>query len=140
MHAACFRLARFKEPQRLGYRYLIDKDLLFGQWRLRNAVASLDDSRFRRHRRRANAGSFYKKLADRDSVRRVIRTLVDNFEYVIRAKNRCGDLHSSGAPTIGHWHLAASERNLISGNRNRLQDGAADHPLCLLVEIREIIS
>ena len=48
-------------------------------------------------------------------------------------------LHAAGAPAIGHRHFARGERDLIAGNRDRLQDRAADHALGLLVEIGEIV-
>ncbi len=37
-------------------------------------------------------------------------------------------------------HLAAAERHLVAGDRHRLQDGPADHPLRLLVEVREVVA
>ena len=54
--------------------------------------------------------------------------------------NGGGDLHAAGAPAIGHRHLAGGERHLVAGNGDRLQDGAADHPLGLLVEIGEVVA
>src|SRR5437899_6551098 len=44
-----------------------------------------------------------------------------------------------GAPAIGQRHLAAAERHLVARDRHRLQDGAADHALGLLVEIGVVV-
>src|SRR5262249_46645806 len=45
----------------------------------------------------------------------------------------------AGAPAVGHGHLAAGKRDLVAGDRDRLEDRAADHPLGLLVEIGEVV-
>src|SRR5262249_39374475 len=49
------------------------------------------------------------------------------------------DLNPAGAPAVRHRHLAAGKRDLVAGDRDRLEDGAADHPLGLLVEIGEVV-
>ena len=86
-----------------------------------------------------NAGGLGEELADRDRIGGVVGALVDHLQHVVRPEDRRRHLHAAGAPAIGHRHFAAGERHLIAGDRDRLQDGAADHPLGLLVEIGEVV-
>jgi hypothetical protein len=69
------------------------------------------------------------EFADRHRIGGVVGALVDHLEHVVRPEDGGGDLHPSGAPTLRHRHFAARERHLVSGNGDRLEDGAADHPL-----------
>src|SRR5262249_48801146 len=69
----------------------------------------------------------------------VVRALVYHLEHVVAAEDRRRDLHAARAPAIRHRHLPARERNLIARNRDRLEHGAADHALRLLVEIGEVV-
>src|SRR5215471_13688271 len=139
VHAARFGLARLEKTQGLRDRHLEHEDLAFMKGRLGNAVAGLDHGRFDRCRRCAHACGLHEKLSDRHRVDGVVGTLVDHLEDVVWAKDRGCDLHAPGAPTVWHRHLAARERHLIARDRDRLENGAADHPLGLLVEIREIV-
>ncbi len=59
---------------------------------------------------------------------------------IVGADDRGGHLDAAGAPAIGQRHLAPSERHLIARHRHRLEDGAADHALGLLVEIGEVVA
>ncbi len=140
MHGAGLGLARLEEAQRLGDRHLEHQDLVVAERRLRNPVAGLDDRRLGGAGRRGDAGGLLEEFADRDRIGGVVRALVDHFQHVVGAEDRGGDLHAAGAPAIGHRHLARGEGGLVAGNRDRLQDRAADHPLGLLVEIGEIIA
>src|SRR4029453_3591882 len=64
---------------------------------------------------------------------------VDDLEDVGRADHAGGDLHAAGPPSVRQRHLPAAERNLVAGDSHRLEDGAADHALALLVEEREVV-
>ena len=139
MHAPRLGLARLEEAQRLGDRHLVDEDLAGVQRRLGNPVPGLDDGRVRRRGRGCDAGGLGEEVADRDRVGGVVGALVDHLEHVVGPEDRRRHLHAAGAPAIGHRHFAAGERHLIAGDRDRLEDGAADHPLGLLVEIGEIV-
>src|SRR5262249_34157527 len=70
----------------------------------------------------------------------VVGALVDHLEHVVGAQDRRRDLNPAGAPAERHRHLAAGKRDLVAGDRDRLEDGAADHPLGLLVEIGEVVN
>ena len=102
-------------------------------------MTRLDDRRLLRAFGRLDGRSLDEELPDRDGVGGVVRALVDDLQRVIRCQHGCGHLHAAGSPSIGHRHLAAREGNLIAGNGNRLQDGATDHPLGLLVQIGEVV-
>ena len=78
--------------------------------------------------------------ADGDRVGGVVGALVDDLEHVVRPEDRCGHLNAAGAPTVGERHLPAAERHLMARDRHRLEDGAADHPLRLLIEIGEVVA
>ena len=140
MHAPCLGLARLQEPQRLGDRHLIDQHLSRMQRRLGNPVPGLDHGRIRRRCGGRDAGRLAEEVPDRDRVGGVIRSLVDHLQHILRSEDRGRHLYAAGAPAIGHRHLTAGEWHLITGDRDRLQDRAADHPFCLLVEIGEIVS
>ena len=57
-----------------------------------------------------------------------------------RAEQRGGHLDTTRAPAIGQRHLARTEGHLVAGDGHRLQQGAADHPLRVLVQIGEIVA
>ena len=139
MHAARLGLARLEEAQRLRDRHLETRIWLSVsgvsgmRWRVWMTVASA------RAGRGAHARGLDEEFADRHRVGGVVGALVDHLEHVVRPEHRGGDLHAAGAPAVGHRHLAAGERHLVAGDRHRLEDGAADHPLGLLVEIGEIV-
>ena len=139
VHGARLGLARLEKAQRLRDRHLVDEDLVAGQRRLGDAVAGLDDRRFRRVGGRGDVGGLGEEGADRDRVGGVVGALVDHLEHVVGTDDRRGHLHAAGAPAVGHRHFARGEGNLIAGNGDRLEDGAADHPLRLLVEIGEVV-
>ena len=139
MHAPRLGLARLEEAQRLGDRHLEHQYLILGERQLRDAMARLHDGRVRGRGRDLHAGGLDEELADRHRVGGVVRALVDHLEDVVRPEDRGGDLHAAGAPALRHRHLAARERHLVAGDRDRLEDGAADHPLGLLVEIGEVV-
>src|SRR5260370_337694 len=65
---------------------------------------------------------------------------VVHLETVRRADDAARPLDAAGAPAIGQRHLTTAERHLIAGNGDRLEDGAPNHPLCLLIEIGEIVA
>src|SRR5262249_2206880 len=79
------------------------------------------------------------KLPDRNRIRRVIGTLIDDFEYIVRAEDGCGHLYPTGSPAVGHRHFTACKRHLVARNGDGLENGAPDHALGLLVEIRKIV-
>src|SRR3546814_9733214 len=59
---------------------------------------------------------------------------------LVRPDHRRRHLDAAGAPAIGQRHLARAERHLVARDGHRLQQGAADHPLGLLVEIGEVVA
>ncbi len=140
VHGARLGFARLKEAERLGDRHLIDEDLAFSQRRLGDPVTRLDDRGLACIGRRLDAGSLHEECANRDRVGRVVGALVDDLEHVVRSKDRGRHLDAAGTPAVRHRHLARGERDLITRNRDRLQDRAADHPLRLLVEIGEVVA
>ena len=85
-------------------------------------------------------GDALEEAADRHRVGGVVGALVDHLQHVGAADDAGGELNAAGAPAVGHRHLAAAERHLIAGDRHRLEDGAADHALGLLVQITEVIA
>ena len=89
---------------------------------------------------RCHAGRTGEEVPDADGVGGVVGALVDDLEHVVATDDRGRDLDATGAPTVGQRHFAAAEGHLIAGDRDRLEDGAADHPLGLLVEIGEVIA
>src|SRR5262249_891236 len=80
------------------------------------------------------------EAADADRIGGVVGALVDHLEGVVAAEHRCCDLQPAGAPAIGQRHLAAGERDLVAGDRHRLEDGAADHPPGVPVEIAAVVA
>ena len=139
VHPPRFGLAWLQEPQRLGNGNLIDQDLLLLERGLGDPVARLYDRCLGRAGGGADSGGLGEELADRHGVGSVVGALIDDLEHVIGSENRRRDLHASGAPAIGHRHLPAGERNLISRDRDGLENCPADHPLGLLVEIGEVV-
>ncbi len=139
VHLPRLGLARLEEAQRLGDRHLIDEDLALLERRLRDAVAGLDDGRLGCMRGGGDAGRAGEEAADRDGVGGVVGALVDDLQHVVGAEDGGGDLHAAGAPAVRHRHLAAGERHLVAGDGDRLQDGAPDHALGLLVEVGEVV-
>ncbi len=87
-----------------------------------------------------DAGGAGEELPDRYRIGGVVGALVNHFQRIVPAKNRCRDLDAAGAPAIGQRHLARAERDLMARHRHRLQDGAPDHPLGLLVQIGEVVA
>src|SRR5258706_39230 len=79
-------------------------------------------------------------MTDRDGVGGVVGALVDDFQRVVAADDTRRHLNAASAPAIRQRYLATGERHLIAGDRHRLQDGATDHPFCLLVEIGEVVT
>ena len=140
VHLAGLGLARFELAQRLGDRHLIHQDLALAQGGLRDAVTGLDHRRLGRALGGRDPGGAHEEAADADRIRRVVGTLVDDLQHVPRADHAGRDLHAAGTPAIGERHLAGAERRLIAGNGDRLEDGPADHPLRLLVQIGEVVT
>ena len=121
-----------------GDGYLVDQDLSLAQRCLRDAVAGLDDAGRRGVGRHLHAGGALEKTADIDSVHGVVRALVNDFEHVARADDGRRNLDTARAPTVRQWHFARAKRHLVAGNRHGLQNGAADHALGALVQIRKV--
>ena len=96
--------------------------------------------RLRGARRGGDIGHAGEEAADGDGVGRVVGALVDHLQRVVAADDGGRHLDAAGAPAVGQRHLAPAERHLVARDRHRLQDGAADHPLGLLVEIGEVVS
>ncbi|EJZ21945.1 carbon-phosphorus lyase complex subunit [Rhizobium sp. Pop5] len=140
MHLARLGLARLEEAQRLRDRHLIDEHLAWPELLFRNAVARLDDRRLFCMRRHRDLGDLLEEGADGNGVGRVIGALVNDLQHVIRPDDRSRHLHAAGAPAIGHRHFTRGEGHLVAGNGDRLQYGAADHPLGLFVEIGEVVA
>ncbi len=140
MELARLCLTRLEEAERLGDRHLVDDDLAGRELRFGDAVAGLDDGRRGSRGGGGDAGGAGEELADGDGVGGVVRALVDYLQHVVRAEDGRRHLHAAGAPAIGHRHLAAGERNLVTGNGDRLQNRATDHPLGLLVEVGEVVA
>ena len=139
MHAPRLGLARLQEAQRFRDRHLIDQHLARVQRRFGDPVPGLDHRCVHGVGRRLHAGGLGEELSDRDRVGGVVGALIDHLQHVVGPEDRRCHLHAAGAPAVGHRHFAARERHLIAGDRDRLQDGAADHPLGLLVQIGEIV-
>src|SRR5262244_4358705 len=112
---------------------------MLAQRRFGNPMPRLDDRRLAGARGGADARRLGKKFADRHRVGGVVGALVDYLEHVVGAQDRGRDLNAAGAPAVRHRHLTAGKRDLVAGNRDRLEDGAADHALGLLVEIGEVV-
>ena len=139
MHFPGLGLAWLEEAQRFRDRHLIDQHLSFGQFLLGNAVTRLDDRRILRVGGHRDIGDLLEEGADGDRIGRVIGTLVDDLEHIVRADDRGRHLHAAGTPAIGHRHFARSKRHLVAGYRDRFQDRTADHPFRLFVQIGEIV-
>ena len=140
VHGPGFGFARLHEAQRFGDGHLIDENLAGFEWRFRDAVPGLDDCRIfcgggRGYLRRPG-----EKGADGDGVGRVVGTLVDDFQDVVRADDAGRELDAARAPAIGQGHLAAAEGDLIAGDGHGLQNGAADHALGLLIQVGIVVS
>ena len=139
VHAPRFRPAGLQLRQRLWQRHLIHHDLTRPQRLLRYAMPGLDDGRVRRVGRGGDASGAGKKAADADCVGGVVCALVDHFQHVRGAQDAGRHLNATRAPAIRQRHLPAAERDLIPGDRHRLQDRTADHALGLFVEVGEVI-
>ncbi len=139
VHLARFGFTRLQKTQRLRNWHLIDNHLPFSQRIFRNAVTCLDDSRLTRMGGHGNICSFLEECPDGNGIGRIISALIDNFEHIILTENCRRHLHAACAPAIRHRHFTACERNLIARNSNGFQDSTTDHPLCLLVQIGEIV-
>lgn len=135
-----FGRARLQAKERLRHRHLIDEDLTLGERRLRNAVARLDDRRLRRLRRRRDARGAREEATDVDRVRRFVGALIDHLQRIVAADQRGRHLNAARSPAERQRHLARRERHLIARHRDRLEQRAADHPLRLLVEVREVVA
>ena len=140
VHAFRLHAAWFQTKQRLRLRHLIHDDLVFAQWLLRNAMPGLNHRRLRRRGGGSHPRRPREKTPDRHRVRRVVRTLVDHLQHVVRAKNRRRHLNPARAPAIRQRHLTGTKRHLMSWNRNSFQQRTPDHPLALLVEVGEIVT
>ena len=126
--------------KRFRLRHLIDDDLVFAQLLFRDAVAGLDHSGFGGGGGRADAGGAGEEAADGDRVGGVVGALVDDFQHVVGAQDRCGYLDAAGAPAIGQRHLPRAERHLVAWDGDGFQQAAADHALGLLVQIGEVVA
>ena len=138
MQGAGFGFTRLQPLHRLGHRHLVDDHLPLLQRDFRDAVARLDQRRFTgvrggRHTRRA-----LEKAPNIDGIDGVVRTLVNDFQHIVRADDRRRDLNSARSPTIGQRHLTRTKRHLVAGNRHRLEQRAADHALGAFVEVGEV--
>ena len=140
MQPARFRPMRFQPEKRFRLRHLIDQDLVFRERLFRNAMARLDDARLTGHFRGGNAGNACEEAADGNGVGCIIRALVNHLQHIIGAEDGGRHLNAARAPTIGQRHFARTEGNLVSRNRDGLQDGAADHALCRLIQIGEVVA
>src|SRR5262249_14612915 len=139
VHLARLDLARLQPAQGLGNRHLQDEDLPLAERCLRDAVTRLDERRRVGARRRAHPGRPLEELPDADGVGGVVAALVDHLEDVVGPDDARRHLDAAGPPSVRKRHLAAPERHLVTGNRHRLQERSADHPLRLLVEEREVV-
>ena len=140
MQAARLGQARLQPEERLGHRHLEDHHLALLQRAFGDAVARLDDGGIGRPRRGLHGRHAGEEAADGDGVGRVIRTLVDHLQNVARAEDGGRHLDAAGAPAIGQWHFARTERDLMAGDGQRLEDRAADHPFRRLIQIGEVVS
>ena len=139
VHLAGFDLGRFKKAQRFRDRDLIDEDLIGAQILLGDAVAGLDDTGLCGGLGDSHACSLLEKPPDRHGVGRVVGTLVNHLERIIRGQHCRRNLHTARTPAVGHWHLAAGERHLITRNGKPLKDRATDHAFGLLVKIGKVV-
>ncbi|VFS15034.1 Uncharacterised protein [Yokenella regensburgei] len=140
MHRAGFGFARFDKAQRLRNGHLVDKDLIFRQRRFRDPVTGLNDRRVFRAFSGIHPGHAGEELADRDGVCRVVCALIDNLQHIMFADHAGGKLDPTGAPAVGHRHFASAERNLITGDRHRFENGAANHTFGLLIKISKVVA
>ena len=139
VHLAGLRLSRLEKAQRLRNRHLVDEDLLLAKRYFRNAVACLDNAGLAGRFCCGDTGGALEEAANGYSVGCVIGALVDNLQTIVRHQAGSRHLNPSGSPAIGHRHFTTGKGNLIARNRKRLEQGAADHPLCLLVKISEVV-
>jgi len=77
MQGAGLGFTRLQPLQRLGHWHLVHDDLAFSKWRLRDAVAGLDQRGLRRAGGGLHAGRALEEAADVDRVDGVVRTLVN---------------------------------------------------------------
>ena len=140
VHPPGFGAAGFQFGHRFGHRHLIDQDLVFPQRLFGNAVAGLDHRCLRCPGGGGNTGGAGEEAADGHGVGGVVGALVDHLQHVICPQHRRRHLDAAGAPAIGQRHFARSERHLVAGNGDRLQQGPADHPLGLFVQIGEVVT
>ncbi|QTK80019.1 PhnJ Carbon-Phosphorus Lyase Complex Subunit [Agrobacterium tumefaciens] len=139
MHDTGFRLARLEKAKGLGDWNLIYKHLTGMQVLLRNTVPRLDDGGILRAGGDGHISHLLEEGSNGDGVRGVVRALVDDFQHIVGTKDGGRQLHAAGAPAIGHGHFAGSEGNLVTRNGDGLEDRPADHPLCLFIEISEVV-
>src|SRR5580692_9786390 len=139
MHATRLGLAGLEKAKRLRDRHLEYENLMFAEGRLRDAMPGLNDGCIACACRCAHARCLDEEISDRHRVGGVVGTLIDYLEYIVRAEDGCSHLHSACPPAVRHRHFTAGERHLISGNGYRLEDGAADHALGLLIQIGKIV-
>src|SRR5262249_10771656 len=110
------------------------------QGRLGHAMPRLNDAGLAGARGGTHARRTAKELADADGIRGVVGALVDHLQDVVGANDAGGDLHASGAPALPQRHLATAERHLITGDGDGVEDRAADHPLRVLIQEREVVA
>ena len=138
MQGAGLGFTRLQALHGFRHRHLVDQDLPLGQGHFRNAVARLNQRGLMGARGGIDARRAFKKAPNIDGVDRVVGALVDHFERVVGPNDRCGDLDAAGAPTVRQGHLSGAERHLVTRDGHRFQDGAADHALGALVQIRKV--
>ncbi|RMN77764.1 PhnJ, carbon-phosphorus lyase complex subunit [Pseudomonas cannabina] len=139
VHGAGFGFRGFDEPQRLGDRHLINHDLIGVQGCFRNPVTGLDHRGFRGTLGGGNACGAGEKTPDRHRIGGVVSALVDDFQHVIVTQNRGGQLHAPRPPAIRQRHFAPAEWHLVTGNRDRFEQRAANHAFGLFVQISEVV-
>ena len=140
MQPARFRPMRFQPEQRFWLRHLIDQDLVLRERLLRNAMARLDNARLTGHFRCGNPGNTGEEATDRNRIGCIIRALVNHLQHIIGAEDGGRHLNAARTPTVRQRHFACTEGNLVSRDRDGLQDGAADHTLCRLIQIGEVVA
>ena len=83
---------------------------------------------------------FSEEFANGHRVGGIVRTLIDHFENIVLLNNACRHLDTPCPPAISKRHLPATERDLVSGNSNCLEDDAADHTFGLFIQVGEVIA
>src|SRR5262249_6396830 len=89
---------------------------------------------------RAQPGRVRDQAAQVGGVDARVVALIDHLEDVARTDDRERDLQSAGAPAARDRQLARAERDLVAGDRDRLQQAAPYLPLRDAVEERKRVA